>query len=97
MALIEVTVSELQGAASRISKANETFRDAANALKNAADELAGLWKGTASEAFVEEQQEIDTWYKMMADCVDEYVSSMNTAADDYLRTDEEAAAMIGKN
>lgn len=97
MALIEVTVSELQGAANRISKANESFRDAAVALKNAADELASIWKGTARDTFVEEQQEIDVWYKTMAECVDQYVVDLNKAADEYNRVDAEAAALIGKN
>ncbi|MBE5801779.1 MAG: WXG100 family type VII secretion target [Clostridiales bacterium] len=94
MALIEVTISELQGAASKISKANETFREAAAAVKSASEALAGTWEGTSRDAFVAEQQEIDNWYKMMAECVAQYVESMNAAASAYQQTDSEAAQQI---
>lgn len=94
MAMIEVTLSELQGAANKVSQSNESFREAAAALKAAADELAGTWEGTAHDAFVAEQQQIDTWYRQMAECVDAYVASMKAAAEAYARTDAEGVATI---
>lgn len=94
MALYEVTVSELRNAASKIGTANEAFRDAAAALKAASDALAATWEGPSQRAFVDEQQQIDVWYKQMADVVDTYVSSMQSAAEDYERTDAEAATHI---
>lgn len=94
MPMIEVTISELQGAATKVSQSNESFREAAAALKAAADELAGTWEGTAHDAFVAEQQQIDAWYKQMAECVDAYVDSMKNAAEAYLRTDAEGVSLI---
>lgn len=96
MAIIEVTVSDLQNASSKISQANETFREAAAALKAAADQLAGTWEGTSRDTFVQEQQEIDNWYKAMSEVVDQYVASMKNAAEQYESTDAEAAALIRK-
>lgn len=94
MALIQVTLSELQNAASKIAQANETFLEAATALKAAADALAETWEGTSHDSFVQEQEEIDKWYKMMNEVVTAYVDSMNVAVTEYNETDKGAAAMI---
>lgn len=96
MALSQVTVSELRSAAAKILQANESFRDAATALKQAADELAQTWEGDAQRVFVQEQLEIDNWYKLMADVVDSYAASMTQAATDYETTDQNAANLINK-
>ena len=97
MPLIKVTISELQNAAKKVSQANETFREAAIALKNAADALSGTWEGGAHDAFVEEQEKIDQWYMKMADVVDGFVTSMGQTAVDYNETDVAAAQLIRKN
>lgn len=97
MSLIKVKISELQNAASKVSQANASFRDAAVALKAAADALADKWDGGAHDAFVQEQEQIDKWYKMMAEVVDGFVASMNQAAIDYNDTDIDAANLIRRN
>lgn len=94
MALIQVTVSELQSAANKISKANETFRETAAAVKTAAEALGDTWEGPSRDAFIAEQEEIDNWYRLMSECVDAYVASMNTAATEYLETDKAASDLI---
>lgn len=97
MSLIKVRISELQGAASKISQANQTFRDAAIALKAAAEALADTWEGGAHDAFVQEQEQINKWYEMMAEVVDGFVVSMNQAAVDYNETDQAGAQLIRRN
>jgi len=97
MPLIKVKISELQNAASKVSQANATFREAAAALKTAADALSETWEGGAHDAFVQEQAQIDKWYTMMADVVDGFVVSMNQAAIDYNETDVGAAQLIRSN
>ena len=97
MALIQVTISELQSAAGKIAKANETFREAVAAVKTASEALGDVWEGTARDAFVAEQQQIDKWYNMMSECVDQYVASMNTAASEYLNTDAAARDLINSH
>ena len=94
MALIQVTISELENAAAKISRANENFRTAATNLKAAADALAQTWEGPSQEAFADEHVQIDNWYKQMADVVDQYVGTMQVAAQKYNETDENAAARI---
>ena len=96
MALIQVTVSELQSAASKIAKANETFRETVAAVRAASEALGDTWEGPTRDTFIAEQEEIDTWYNMMAECVDQYVQSMNVAAAEYLNTDKAAADLIRK-
>lgn len=97
MPLIKVKVSELQSAASKVSQANQTFREAAAALKAAGDALAETWEGGAHDTFVQEQEQIDRWYKTMAEVVDGFVASMKQAAVDYPETDARAAQLIRSN
>lgn len=94
---IEVSISELQSAASRITQAAEDYKNAATSLKAAADELAATWEGDSQVAFVAEQEDAYNWYtKMAAICV-EYAKSMEVAAENYESTDAEAASYIRKN
>ncbi|MBR5546627.1 MAG: WXG100 family type VII secretion target [Clostridia bacterium] len=97
MALIQVTISELTGAASKIAKANESFREAVAAVKAASEQLGDTWEGPTRDAFVAEQEQIDKWYNMMSDCVAQYVASMNSAASAYLETDAAASNLIKSN
>ncbi|MGN0996881.1 MAG: WXG100 family type VII secretion target [Candidatus Ventricola sp.] len=97
MPLIKVTISELQGAANKVSQANSNFRDAAAALKAAADALADTWEGGAHDAFVQEQDQINKWYDTMAEVVDGFVSSMTQAAADYEATDQAGAQIVRRN
>lgn len=97
MALIQVTISELTGAASKIAKANESFREAVAAVKAASEQLGDTWEGPTRDAFVAEQEQIDKWYNMMSDCVAQYVASMNTAANEYINTDMAARDLINSH
>lgn len=96
MNVLEVTVSEIQNAASKISTQNEAFRDALNALKAATGTLSDSWTGSAHEDFVSVMEQRFTWYNQMAEIVDEYVKMMNDAASRYSETDSRAAAIIRK-
>ena len=94
MMKIEVTASELKAGASKIDDANNDVREAANALKQATETLAGMWEGPSKEAFVQEQAQIDAWYQQMINVVTQYAQSMKDAADAYTQTDQDAAANI---
>ncbi|MCD8087334.1 MAG: WXG100 family type VII secretion target [Oscillospiraceae bacterium] len=91
---IEVTISELQSAATKITEAASDYQSAADTLKAAADELAATWEGDSQVAFVAEQEAAYEWYKKMAALCEEYAQSMNTAAERYVETDTEAASTI---
>lgn len=91
---IEVTISELSNAANSIKQANENFRQANEAMQQAAQALAEEWSGDARDSFVAEQEQIDGWYKTMAEVVDAFVAQMNQTVNDYNETDNEAANAI---
>lgn len=91
---IEVTISELQSAASKITQSAADYKAAADSLKAAADELAASWEGDSQVAFVAEQEQAYEWYKTMAGICERYAESMQEAARKYTETDAEAASLI---
>lgn len=93
-ARIEVTISELEGAADKIIQACEQYESAAASLKAAADGLAGTWEGDSQIAFVNEQEQANAWYKKMAAIVNQYAAQMKAAAAKYVSTDADAAGHI---
>jgi WXG100 family type VII secretion target len=94
MARFEVTISEMQNSANKISQAAEAFLDAAEAVMAGANDLASEWEGDSQVAFVAEQEKANQWYKKMVDIVRTYVESLNNAAKTYQEADEASAANI---
>lgn len=91
---LEVTVSELQQAATNISSSADDYETAAGQLKNAADELAATWEGDSQVAFVEEQTQAYQWYQKMAEICREFANAMQQAAQKYEETDAQATSAI---
>ena len=91
---LEVTVSELQQAATNISNSANDYENAATALKNAADELASTWEGDSQVAFVDEQTRAYEWYKKMAEICRQFATAMQQAAQKYAETDAQATSTI---
>ena len=94
MARFEVTISEMQNAANKISQEAENFLNAANQVFASAEALADSWEGDSQVAFAAEQQQANQWYKKMVDIVNSYVSSLQTAAKTYQQADNESASNI---
>lgn len=94
MARFEVTVSEMQNAASKIQQAAESFREAAAQVLSSAQTLAESWEGDSQVAFTEEQDKANQWYNRMMEIVDTYVSSLQNAAKTYQEADDESASNI---
>lgn len=92
--LIEVTCSELRAAASNISKANEAFRDAANKLYAAGEELMSIWEGDSRDKFQSGMEQRKTWYAEMSEIVSEYVETMNNIAEKYEEMDAKGASLV---
>ena len=66
MARFEVTVSEMQSAANKISQAAENFLNVANQTFASAQALADSWEGDSQVAFQAEQQQADRKKKRAA-------------------------------
>ena len=94
MARFEVTVSEMQNAANKISQAAQDFLNTANQTFACAQQLAESWEGDSQVAFQAEQQQANEWYKKMTDIVNTYVASLQNAAKSYQQADNEAASTI---
>ena len=94
MARFEVTVSEMQSAANKISQAAQDFLNAANQTFASAQQLAESWEGDSQVAFMEEQRLANEWYKQMMALVNTYVSNLQEAAQLYEGADSESAAAI---
>lgn len=92
--IIEVTCSELQSAAQRISQANEEFRTAASNLQAAGEELTSVWEGDTRDKFVSGMEQRKSWYEQMSAIVDEYVQVMQQIAEKYEQMDAQGAALI---
>lgn len=91
---LEVTVSQLQQAATNISTSADDYETSATALKNAADELASTWEGDSQVAFVDEQTRAYEWYKKMAEICRQFATAMQQAAQKYEETDAQATSTI---
>ena len=94
MPRFEVTISEMQNAANKISQAAQDFLNAAEQTFSAAEALGQSWEGDSQVAFMAEQQQANAWYKKMVDIVNTYVSSLQNAAKVYQEADTQSASNI---
>ena len=94
MARFEVTISEMQSAANKISAEAQEFLNAAGQVFTSAQQLGASWEGDSQVAFMAEQQKANEWYKRMVEIVNTYVSSLQNAARIYQEADNSSAANI---
>ncbi|WP_082695860.1 WXG100 family type VII secretion target [Mycobacterium sp. IS-1742] len=93
---VEVVVSELTSAASRLADAGQRLQDRLSAVDLEVGQLLGAgWEGGAASAF---QTEWDTWHNGAGQVVRglQTMSQMLTIAGrEYAKTDEDAAGAVG--
>ena len=94
MAKIEVTLSEVRAAATKIKRSSEDFLTCAGDTLNSAEALSHSWEGDSQVAFMIEQRMANEWYKNMMTLVSTYVNNLQEAAKLYERADSESAAAI---
>lgn len=94
MAEFKVVFDEMRSAATNVAKANEAFREAAQKLQTASNNLTEVWEGSAREKFVSAMDQRRAWYDQMAQIVDNYVAELNQIADAYNETDQRGASII---
>lgn len=94
MAKIEVTISEMKSAATKLEKAASDFLSMANRVLSTAESLGSSWEGDSNDAFQAEQAAANEWYRQMIDLVNNYIDNLRSAADIYQSTDAESAQEI---
>ena len=96
MAKIEVTLSEITGAANKIQKASEDFLSVAGQAMASAESLAETWEGDSQVAFMQEQKTATEWYTQMMSLVSTYVANLREAVKLYGEADTSSADEIRK-
>ena len=94
MAKIEVTISEIRGAAAKIRKASDDFLSNASRVLSTAEALSQSWEGDSQVAFMNEQRTANEWYKQMMTLVSTYISNLQEACQLYEGADAESANAI---
>ena len=94
MAKIEVTLSEMKGAANKIQKACGDFLTEAEQTMKYASALGSSWEGDSQVAFMTEQRHANDWYKKMGSLVESFVGNLKDASQLYENADEESASAI---
>ena len=94
MAKFEVTISEMESTANKITKASDDFLAVANKVFASAQALSKTWAGDSQTAFAEEQTRAFEWYKRMMELVGVYVENLHSAVKLYQEADEESAKQI---
>lgn len=81
--ILNVNISEVRSAATKLQQSLAEFGSATNATKAAADYLCDSWEGDARDAFAAEQERVVQWFHEMEQIVETYINALNTAANVY--------------
>ncbi len=91
MAEFDVTLSAMSSAASNIAKYTEEFAEQATQTYQAAQTLSESWTGDASQEFINNMEQLNTWMKEMAAVLETYSAELNKARERYENSDVAAA------
>lgn len=95
MAEFKVTISEMTGAAGKLTAQAQAFADTANAVMQATTALTSSgWQDEASEIFTEKIGELQTWCTEMSGIIETYGGALNTISDSYAQGDAFAASQF---
>lgn len=81
--LLLVQATELLGAVRDMNKALETYNDAVEQCKTAANDLAAKWEGAAKEAFVSFEEDAYRWHHLILDVVRQMIDTIHKVIDLY--------------
>lgn len=94
MSMIDVTVSELRSAASKIKNQIEVYRDANSRVDTTAGNLATMWEGDAHDKFYTEYELYKGYFTKMIAAMESHAAFLETTASKMEEADREAAAKI---
>ena len=96
MAEYHVRISALESSVSSLNAQLEQFESLTAEANRAAEELASMWKGDASDAFRQEQQERARLYLEMQRAVRDLIGMVKSIAARYQSTDVQCMQMLKK-
>ncbi len=91
MAEFDVTLSAMESAATNIRNYTQSFKEEADAVYSAAQNLSEAWTGDASETFVDNMEQLHRWMTEMAAVLDTYSAALTTAKEEYKDADEQSS------
>lgn len=91
MAEFDVTLSAMETASANIKTYTQSFKEEADAVYSAAQNLSEAWTGDASQTFVDNMEQLHRWMMEMSAVLDTYSAALNTAKGEYGTADEQSA------
>lgn len=91
---IAVTVAAIAQYLVKAHEAQESFDEAKQTTKAAADALCDVWKGDAADAFAQEQAKLQSWCEQLIGIASEYSLTLEKAQQKYEEMEREIASQM---
>ena len=91
---ILATPAELLRCASEIRAAHAIYKDAVQKAQNAADDVTGKWKGTARDAFAQEQQKAYKEHSLLLNSILTLTAELEKTARRYIEIEQSVRRTI---
>ena len=89
-----VQAAEILQAIAEMNKAAETYRDAVDACKSAAEDLASKWEGAAKDAFVAHQQTAYNWHLQILEVIRKLIEAAQKAIELYEEMEDAVKSIV---
>jgi len=91
---IAVTVAAIAQYLVKAHEAQESFDEAKQTTKAAADALCDVWKGDAADAFAQEQAKLQSWCEQLIGIASEYSLTLEKAQQKYEEMEREITSQM---
>lgn len=89
-----VQAAEMTQAIAEMNRASETYKEAVEASKSAADELASKWEGAAKDQFVIHQKTAYDWHLKIIQVVKEMIDVARKAIELYTDMEDSVKSIM---
>lgn len=89
-----VQIAELRAAAAKMNDALESYREATDQVKKAADDIASKWEGAAKDAFVNDQENAYNYYSGLASIVMNIIEEAKRCIDRYREAEDRLKSVM---
>jgi WXG100 family type VII secretion target len=95
MAQIQVESGDLHSTASQLKAASEQINQTSESAKRVAEQLTGVWKGTANAAFEQAMTQWSTGARQVDEALQRIGVLLSDAAQKYESTEQANTSMFG--